>query len=490
MNYLGRPVLTNFIDWSEGVSKQFSFDLREAAIGFGAEFFNAYQQYVIQGYQFSLFLKNEEIAAFDSFTAALFGRLQGFWLPTPFEALEIVAVTSGTVFDITDQRLRDTFADHPDLYLFFKGDNGSRCAKIATVVSIGGGKERVTLTGALDPIPSVNDYVSRLHYVRLADDTENATVIAEGRQQREIKVVELPTEYTTVETGERPLFLFHFWADEPINAHWRYTSFAANIASAGQLYTAFPLMHGAIKDSVKLDAQSVDLECKFDESHPLAALASTHRPINLEIFKVQYDDLDTQEKIFTGVVRRVDDQGDKLTARVTDYLGAVLSRSAPAMMIQPDDNYDVYDQQTGNVPEGVFDTTGVVVAAHPEARPPYITVDLENTDSLQLANWLTANWFADGLVDIGIGLTYRTATVLSSTHTGGTYRLKLEINQPLSFDGGESVRLVPGYDGKIETRERKFRDFANFGGFRAIPDKNLSLKAIDDAASLAQGGKK
>jgi hypothetical protein len=137
MNYLSRQVFLFAVDWADQVNKSFSFDLDEIRLGFGAEIYNAVQQHVVQGWDVTVDARtNADIKAFEDFMAAITGPLSGFWFPTPLDGMLPQGGVSNTQFDILDQGLADTWADHPDVHLFFSADGvASQAAKITAVVS-------------------------------------------------------------------------------------------------------------------------------------------------------------------------------------------------------------------------------------------------------------------------------------------------------------------------------------------------------------------
>lgn len=483
MTYLTRPVFEIAPDWMDRPVKSFAFDLAELALGFGAEVFDPLQSHVTQGYEFKLTLQGDEIAEVDAFFAALTGRLQGFWLPVPIEGAQIVTADDATHFFIADQNLRATWADHPDIYLWLVRNGTGRACKIANVASASGGRERITLTEALATPATTADMLYCLHYVRLAGDEESGEFIAEGVQRRTLRVIELPTEYEAFETGQRPIFLYHFWSEEPMNWHWRFTNFAADVVSGNRLHTAYALEHGAIRRTGKLD-ETLDITAAFDASHPFTLFLPLPltRPLQVEVHEATYADPDTTTLLFKGHVRTVEDTGTSLRA-TCDAWTALLSRKLPRMMLQRDCNWPVFEPGTCKLERWRLETGGLVTDVDTATRT--VQVQLRST-ALQLPNWLTADWFAGGFVETGVGQAFKVRSVLSSADAGGDQVL-LTLNAPLTVEIGDNVQLIPGCDGTPD-RCRAFQNWDNFGGFRAIPERNLSLKAID--ATTAQGGKK
>jgi len=298
MNFLNRPVFQFEIDWADQVNKAFSFDLAELLIGFGAEVFAPLQQAVAQGFQVTLDLRTPvEIKAFEDFTGALKGMLSGFWFPAPWEGMLLAGGVSSTQFDIIDQGLTNTWQDHPDVYLYFEA-NGvtSQAAKITAVSAIGGGKERVTIQTALADWATLfasTALVRRLHYVRLAEDVERGSYQAEGWLRRECRVIELPTEYANQETGQTPIILYHSWCEPPMDTHWYYTSFAADVIYLNKIYKAFSISHGPIKQGVKAQAETLDIDAAYDANHPFALFVPLPFPrrLNVQVMEITLTEL-------------------------------------------------------------------------------------------------------------------------------------------------------------------------------------------------------
>jgi uncharacterized phage protein (TIGR02218 family) len=491
MDYLTRPVFEFAIDWADPVNKAFSFDLRETPIGFGAEVFQSLQQYVVQGYQIVVDLNTDwatgssQIQEFDDFTAALTGRLKGFWLPAPFEGMEITAGIAGQPqFDIKRQRLAETWRDNPDVHLWFERDAySSQPAKIINVVDLGTGFERVTIGAVLtdnDQMLSPGSRVKRLHYVRLAEDVESGRFEAEGWQRRSVRVVELPQEYALAETGELPVYLYHFWLNAPMDVHWYYTSFAANVISGNNEYLAKPgINHGAHRRSVRIEAETIDIEWVWADDHALALFVPLPfpRPMNVEVLEADYAIPDTTKKIFVGQVRAVPDRGDQLVAQC-DSFGVILKRKMPRMYIQKECNFQVYEPRTCKAVQAFFEEPATIISSNALVYPPTVTIRLKFPEAAHVV----ADYFAQGWIETGQQKRYELRSVIGST--GSVDVVTLTLNAPLRHaTAGQSLVAVPGCDGQAATCDTKFDNFINFGGFPAVPDKNLSLKAVENRVS-------
>ncbi len=206
--YRSWPVFPFGPNWAQEPARQFQYDLNVAEYGFGPERHDPTQAHVIHGFEFSLELTtDQDIANYDAFTSA--GPRDPFWLASPIEAMQISAGVSATQFDIADQNLAESLADHPAQHLVFsKAGVADQVAKIVAVVDVGGGIERVTLDTAPGTAVDATWTAARLHLVRLAEDKESASFETEGWQRRSVRVIEVPNEYDLGLVGK-------------VVAHWR-----------------------------------------------------------------------------------------------------------------------------------------------------------------------------------------------------------------------------------------------------------------------------
>jgi uncharacterized phage protein (TIGR02218 family) len=488
MNYLGRQVFQFDVDWSEPVTKQFSYDMREVMLGFGAEVFESTQQNTVQGYDINVNLTTPAlIASFDAFLNPLYGRQSGFWLPTPFDAGQAVAAIDTTHFKIAFEELNATWADHPDIYLYFTADGQAPvAAKITAVANNGDGTETITIDTAvafLSPF-GANLRVQRLHYVRQADDTEQAKFVGEGWQTRTLKVLELPTEYTNVETGQTPIYLYHFSLAAPMQLDWYFTSFAASVVSNNVFYNASSITHGTFTRGTDPQAETLEIDAAYNANHPLSLFLPTPfpRPMTITIYQVTFADTNTQTLVFSGTVRTVEDAGDQLKASCESFW-SVFRRKVPWMLIKPTCNYYVFEPNTCKLLRAYFETTVTISALGNSNLPPSVNVTL-NFPSATLE---ALNYFAQGWLETGYGATAEVRTIIGSTYAAPT--LTLTLNAPLQFaQVGQQMQLIPGCDGQASTCQTKFNNYANFLGFPFLPLRNPALQAIN--SSTSQGGKK
>ncbi len=192
--------------------------------------------------------------------------------------------------------------------------------------------------------------------------------------------------------------------------------------------------------------------------------------------------------LFAGIVRKPQDDGDKFTV-TADSITAILARHIPAMMIQPDCNYHLYDPLTCRVLRAIYETTAQIYSIDNAALPPTVVLSL----LFSTAQRRTAGWFDQGWIEAGEEASYCVRTIIGSYYDDDLSQLTLYLNAPLNSGGvvpiaGDLVQIIPGCDGKASTCKTKFNNFVNFGGFVAVPDQSLSLIAQDN--SVSQGNKK
>jgi hypothetical protein len=486
MNYLGRPIWLFETNWAEAQSRAVDFDLRSLLVGFGAEYFTPTQLYTVNGWTFDLLLRTGvDIDAVDAFTAELLGRLQGFWLPIPFEAAEFIAGVSTTQFDVVDQDLATTWQNRPDKYLLLEYPNGTlRAAAIQAVAAVAG-NERITLTAALPEIPPAGTVLKRLHYVRLSDDEEKGIFLAEQVQRREMSVVELPTEYAAAEMGTQPIYLYHFSAGAPVGRDWYYTSFAVPVASNGKLYQPWPMNHGQIRQTVDGNDNALSIDAQPDATHPFSLFfpMPPGKPMRVQIYVVQYSAPDAATLLYSGRVVKVADMGSKYTATCNTVFG-YLTNKLPRCLVGPTCPYTLYEPHTCKARRADFETT-VIVAVLGATNPQTVAVTLNLGD----ARFKAQDYCAAGIFETGYGTDYEIRSILNSLWNAGSGQLELILNYPLvKAEVGQACQITAGCDHTFDDCKNKFANEANLSIWEHVPDTNLSLNALD--TTVAQGGKK
>jgi uncharacterized phage protein (TIGR02218 family) len=489
--YLARPVFEFPVNWADALSRKIDFDPREQQIGFGPEFFAPSETYTTNSWGLPVDLFSAaDIASFEDFVTAVFGRLKGFWLPVPLEAMRFLAGISTTQFDVVAQDLAETWNERPDQHLQLEYPDGTiRRAQISGVQA-SGANERVTLSAALAEVPPAGTLVRRLHYVRFNDDQEKATFIAEHCQRRTVAVIELPLEYTNAEAGLQAIYLYHFWAEAPVNVHWYFTSFAAPVGSGGKWWNPWPQNHQTISETTDATSQDLPVEAKLAGSHPFSLFfpIPIGKPLRAEIFRTTYSTPEATTRLFTGLVRKVGDDTISYQATLQTVLSR-LSNKLPRMTIGATCPYQLYDPETCKVQRFLFESR-VTMDSFAGSTPQTITCEF--VSELNLVRQQTADWFKGGLLETGIGLTYELRTITASRWDEPSSRLILTLSHPLikapGLAAGQTANITAGCDHSSDMCDQKFSNLINHASFENAPDDNLSLRALD--AKVSVGGKK
>jgi uncharacterized phage protein (TIGR02218 family) len=321
--------------------------------------------------------------------------------------------------------------------------------------------------------------VHRLVYVRFTDDKEAAENLTEGRQRRQIRVVELPEEYETAETGEEPVFLYRFYqVIDGTETSWHFTSFAEDIVSGGTTYTARNLNHGAIRRSVATEQETVDVSAMFDVSAPWAddmPNPSTW-PLWVEIMEAQFATPDTRTVVFTGR----EDKSPRVKGRRFDMTFASWVDSfdsrVPHMLFGPLCPFHLYDPATCKVDPTSYQVDVTLFAIR------HFEVIVAVTSSF------AANYFQNGKIRFGTGASTQYRNILANTpDSGGYVLLTLNGRPPASAASGDAVSIWPGCDKTNGAGGCPKFSNDRFAGTPFVPRTNLTLKAVEVSSS---GGKK
>jgi hypothetical protein len=460
-------VFTWNVDWASSPVQRLDYDIQEVGHGLKEELLWGDQSHVIRSWSAEIPLDSgAAIAEFDDWTEALRGRLIGFWLPAPEQAFHIVAGISGSQFDIKACGLAESFNDGPEVHLWFsKPGQPSVAVKVAEVEAMDG-IERLSVSPSLGFTPDATWYVRPLLYVGLADDTERARFLAENRQVRFIKVVELPLEYAAAETGQSPAYLYRFWIDTDPITEWLFTGFSWDLEIYQQTWTAKRITHGQIQRSTRADMPDFSIECERDADIPVIHLMppALSMPLNVEI-RESLSLADDGNVIAIGRVQSVRASGRTLIAKCSHFT-EVLPRSVPGFLLQARCNWQVFSGPCG-ASQADYSKIGIVTAV--SGRSVVVT-------DPSLAG-IAAAWFAEGWIEVGSGLNREVRTVMASSAADDdavTLTLSYPFNRPQT---GNTATILPGCDGKADTCSAKFTNFINWGGHRSA-SRNITLKGL------------
>lgn len=494
--YLSRPVFDFDVNWSSAPHKEFSYDLREIGLAFAFPRYERLQSFTTHAIEFEMLLESEAaIKAWDDFTAELKGRLGGFWFPSPFAAMHLEPdISANDQCMIKDQNLRAWVGDHPAQHLaFFKQGETSQYGRVKSVAPVSetlDGRELVLLEDALATEVDDTWYCTKLLYVRIAADEEAGEFYGEGRQIRRVRVVELPLEYSSIETGQVPVFLYEFQSINGANvAYTRFTGLNQDIASISQAFTSFPIRHKDLIKSLRGDREELVLESVYDDTNPLAAFVpfKVPGPVGVKVYETTYATPDTRTLIFTGKVLSVGAEGIKLSAKCAGILD-VLGRRFPRFYIQPRCNHFVYDRLCGAIKVQAGGNITYVSGR-------IVKVDLQNPPFPGRTESAEMNFFALGWIEVGSGATFEQRSIRQSSApvkyatSPDKWQITLRLDRPLEHaQVGNLMQVIPGCDGAFETCVKKFCNGANYGGHDNIPQTNPSVRAMQSEA--VNGNKK
>lgn len=494
MIYLSRPIFTYPFNWAEALQKSFSFDLRAMQIGFGPEVYAPKQLHVVRGFEFTtLAACLGDIAWLEDFFNQLYGPLTGFWLPTDQAEMTVKAAVDATHFDIVSQSLVDTWQDSPAIYLWFtRLGIVPQAAKITAVATIDATTERVTvdtavpLLGGDTGVGSIK--VSRLLYVRLAGDEEQTEFIAEQFQRRTVRVVELPTEYITWETGERPVFLYHFFVKYPdTQQDWYFTSFAESLTVGDHTYAPAPISHGELATSTRADKEELKIDAFFASGNPLALFIpfAVPFPMRVEVLETALPSLSAPSSLFSGQVQTVQAKGKALTADCVSVIDA-MERKLPRFLLQTRCNYAVFVPETCQLDPAAYKITGTISAIND--RTITISAAALASNAPNQGTPPPDHWFAEGSVVIGTGTSKEIRTILDSAVVDSTHHT-LTLNRALHVNTtGAAAVVLPGCDHRALTCQNNFNNFVNFGGHPYLPQDN-QIFGVAKIPSISTGKK-
>lgn len=472
MTYLSRPVWTFPTDWSQGPAQEWAYDLREVQLGFGSPDFGPLQRHVVRGWTLSIWLDSPaDIAAFESFLDSTQGRTTGFWLPAQQVISTIAAGASTTQFDVRSVGLADTWSDDACTHLLLTAPDGTQTAVAITAAATVGDVDRLTVSPALPSTPARTWSVHRLLYVRLTDDNEAAEVVAEGRQRRSVRVVELPEEYSAAVTGQSPVFLYRFFqVIEGVEQSWRYTSFAEAITSGGETFAPMNLTHGTILRSTRADREEVTVDTMLRANAPwgLSLPAPSQWPLWVEILQAEFADPDATTVLFTGRESGSPRfEGRRVRMRFASWLDSLDAR-VPHMLFGPRCPYALFDSRTCGVDPAPHEMTGTIDLI---TGLQLILSDLSGTP--------TANQFAGGVLYTGSGADREVRTIMTSTAIDTDGRMALTLSAPIrravATDG---VTLRPGCNKTFDDCVTRYAN-NRFGGTPFVPRTNLAVKAVE-----------
>jgi len=258
-------------------------------------------------------------------------------------------------------------------------------------------------------------------------------------------------EYTAKEEAiqRQPVELYHI---QHADSHWYYTSGDVAVSFGSQTWEPATVQRGTVNYDANLEGTKTTVT--FAKSNPAVAAYLMQTPLSLAsitIYKL-FRDQDPFESsmLFTGVIVAVSLKGVAVQADCAgmDY---IINHHALKQRYQPECNHTVFSTGCGLV-EATWQLSTTV------------TVDSTGTE-------LTSNDFTaqvDGWWTLGVAQ-YSDEQRLIVSHTTDTIVVMTPFTE---LTTGETVIVLPGCAGDIDTCKDKFDNLTHFFGFPFIPIDN------------------
>lgn len=494
--YLSREIFPAPLDWGTYIRQQISYPFREVQLGLAAPRGEPVATHTTRAWTVDLILSSEaDIVAFETFALGVRGRFAGFWMPSPESVGVVTTAESNDSVIVGPSQLASTWTDDACTHLAFEPASGAtQYGKILSVSDLLNGTERITLETLGGRTLASGMVVKRLLYCRAASDDEVAEFIAPTVQTRRIRMVELPTEYVAVETGERPVWLYELeQVIDGVSQYWRFTSLSEDVSSTlgsggAKTFTSFPITHRNLRRSMVPDSGGVTIETWHDGSlMPLSQMVPFFhaRPFILRIYRTTYEAPNSVTTEFVGFIESIKADGRRISAKASSLVES-LGRKVPAVLIQPGCNWHLYSAPCG-VTKSAYEATGTVTSV----LGSLLTLSVADPPISGKAASADGNYYALGWARIGSGLTLQERAILSNTARYVKSSVGyIEIHLDRAFTGtvvGQTIKLQAGCDGAKATCKTKFSNFTRHGGF-VVPQGNPAVRAME--AETANGNKK
>ena len=264
---------------------------------------------------------------------------------------------------------------------------------------------------------------------------------------------------------------------------WRFTGAERDLTYGGNTFASAPFEHGDIRETLALDRQTVNLKSRHFSDNPLGLLIPFALEWPLQLLIQEADVSGTAASnlraVFRGQVSRASFDGPFISATVAS-LGGVFERKLPRMLIQPGCNWGLFDAACGVGARGgeTMDSWRWNATVSTWSGAALTLVVTSPTRVAGGAVTLADHYFAGGYLKFGSGASAQDRMIGDSIGAGP---ITLQLGSP--FVGtqpaaGNTVQIVPGCDGRIETCYAKFANRQRFGGMAFAPTGNPSLVQV------------
>jgi len=425
---------------------------------------------------FPLLLDNESAKLLRFFSDRR-GPVEAFWLPGWFSECQLASDTSSGSANITlvDASL---IADHSYL-AFYLGDGSIITRHIASRSG-----NTLTLDSSPGTLPAAGTLVCTLMLARF--DSTDLTLRWSGSRVATTKIqfCEVPQEYitpsgetynTTIGNLPDKAYLYEITHGSEI---WRWTNYETDLTYGGNTFSAKDFEHTEIVDGFAWDSDQSSLKMRNYTGSPFerAFMATLTERLGVTIYECNpIGTISTRTFLFQGWARQPQADGPFVTVSL-DPFGSLFTRKVPSVLIQPNDNYALFDAGNRlNKSDWTFSGS--------------ITAISGRTLTMGSITWpggtlptIGDNYFALGYAERPAPNFARIPIVASTAITGGhiTFDLAWAITLTPTETGW---KIYPGYDRTAATAASKFSNLTNFGGFDLVPASNPTLTALQTTGS-------
>lgn len=409
------------------------------------------------------------------------GTVEPFWLPCMVEECKLAAdVAPGdTTITVTDA----TALGDQRYILLYDGESIYR-----QITNIAGNV--LTLDSAAGAAFSAGaTIICTLALARFASNQVTVDWTAPDISTCKIGFQEVTQEYSTAigETygtslGPLPAKSYLFTLVSEVEV-WRWTSYEKDLTDGVNTYLSTGIDFSEIIDGLAWDATTCKLNLRSVPNHPLARLVSrtaTDRFALTVAEAVPTTPVTGYTVIFQGWITGATFTGPWVEADATAF-GSLFTRMIPRTLMQPTDNYALFD--AGN---RLTKASWTFTARLASVAGWVFTLDTLTWPQGALPA-IADNYFALGYIQRPNPLE-RVPIGSSTAIAGGVVTVTLAhslMNGPASPPEAGWL-LVPGYDGLLTTAVAKFNNnIANFGGFPECPDTDPSMVPVNNATGTA-----
>lgn len=306
---------------------------------------------------------------------------------------------------------------------------------------------------------------------RFASDTLTLDYLCGCVASARIEVVQVPWELVGVE-GEEPeqpprVFFYRYKYKLPVPVFYRFTNWPRALVRAGDgTYAPAPMLHRDSADALDVRSNRLVVDSFDFPGNPLLLWQPNRieAPLELEVFESETwpIDPDAAVLIFKGDVKRPKRQSRSLEASVI-FLAGLLEREFPRVRLGPSCNTSFCSRLCGLV-HADFEIAGTFEVAD----GCHLSIDTAAADA--------ENFFAGGMIEIGVGADWEQRQIIASEPIVGGQLITVDwpVRQAAASQAVVFARGCP----RTWEACQALGNADRFRGHPHVPTTNLSLPAM------------